>query len=125
MVGGRLGQRLTGGLAVTVGMLIAAAVSLPAALLTAGTRLLDPEILGLGLGVAVLSSAVPYTLEMQVMRVLPPQTFGVLMSLEPAVAALAGVVILSEALQPVQWLAVACIIAASVGMALTGRSAHS
>jgi inner membrane transporter RhtA len=71
--------------------------------------------------VALLSSAIPYTLEMIALKRLPARTFGILMSLEPAVAALLGVVVLHELLSFRQWLAVALIIAASTGSTLTSR----
>ena len=73
------------------------------------------------LAVALLSSAVPYTLEMMALRVLSSRTFGILMSLEPAVAAFVGLVFLHEVLSLRQWLAVALIIAASAGSTLTSR----
>ena len=70
-----------------------------------------------GLGVALLSSAVPYSLEMYALQRLPRQTFGVLLSIEPAVAALAGMAFLGESLVPLQWLAIGCVVAASIGSA--------
>ncbi|HWV38784.1 MAG TPA: EamA family transporter, partial [Vulgatibacter sp.] len=70
---------------------------------------------------AVVGSALPYTLEMFALKALPARTFGILMSLEPAVAALAGLVFLRERLTPTQWLAVACVCAASAGAALGAR----
>ena len=70
---------------------------------------------------ALLSSAIPYTLEMIALKELPARTFGILMSLEPAVAALVGLVFLHELLSLRQWLAVALIIAASAGSTLTSR----
>jgi inner membrane transporter RhtA len=82
---------------------------------------LTPPLLGAGLGVALLSSALPYTLEMVALRVLPSRTFGILMSVEPAVAALAGLLFLSERLTVLQWLAVVLVSAASAGSTLTAR----
>ena len=76
------------------------------------------------LGVAVMSSALPYSLEMSALRKLPARVFGVLMSLEPAVAAVLGLIFLHETLTGVQWLAIACVMAASVGVTLgAGRRA--
>ena len=74
------------------------------------------------MGVALLSSAIPYTLEMIALKALPARTFGILMSLEPAVAAIVGLVLLHERLTPTQWLAVALVITASAGSTLTSRS---
>jgi inner membrane transporter RhtA len=82
---------------------------------------LTPALFVAGIGVALLSSAIPYTLEMIALKELPARTFGILMSLEPAVAALAGLVFLHEVLTPRQWLAVVLVIAASAGSTLTSR----
>jgi inner membrane transporter RhtA len=76
-----------------------------------------------GIGVALLSSAIPYTLEMIALRAIPARTFGILMSMEPALAAFAGLIFLREVLTPPQWLAVALVIAASTGSTLTSRRA--
>jgi inner membrane transporter RhtA len=113
------GRRWAGveGLAVasTIGTLVIA----PFAVAAAGGRLLEPRLLGLGVLVGVLSSVVPYSLEMLALRKLTPRVFGILMSLEPAVAALAAAVLLREWLTPPQLLAMACVTAASVGAART------
>jgi inner membrane transporter RhtA len=85
-----------------------------------GGTLLDPEILALGAAVGLLSSVIPYSFEMAALRRLRPAVFGILMSLEPAVAALAAVVVLQEYLAPVQWLAMGCVIVASVGATRSG-----
>lgn len=73
---------------------------------------------------ALLSSAIPYTLEMSALKAIPARTFGILMSVEPALAAFAGLIFLHEVLTPPQWLAVALVIAASAGSTLTSRRAH-
>ena len=85
-----------------------------------GATLLDPEILALGAAVGMLSSVIPYSFEMAALRHLRPAVFGILMSLEPAVAALAAVVVLQEFLAPVQWVAMGCVIVASVGATRSG-----
>ena len=85
-----------------------------------GGTLLDPEILALGAAVGMLSSVIPYSFEMAALRHLRPAVFGILMSLEPAVAALAAVVVLQEFLAPVQWVAMGCVIVASVGATRSG-----
>jgi len=102
-----------------VGMAIAALLVLPFGVAHAGAALVTPRILPAALAVAVLSSALPYSLEMVALRRLPTKTFGTLMSLEPAFAALSGLVILGEHLASSQWLAVGAVIAASVGTTLT------
>lgn len=103
--------------ATPVGMLFAALVVLPVALLESGSALFNPDWLAVGLVVALLSSAVPYALEMYALNHLPKGTFSILLSLEPAVGALAGWLVLSENLSPRQMLAMGCIIAASMGSA--------
>jgi inner membrane transporter RhtA len=104
-------------------MAVAALTVLPFTLPALAVARLTPSLLAAGLSVAVLSSALPYTLEMSALRALPSRTFGILMSLEPAVAALAGLVFLGEHLSALQWLAVACVTAASAGSTLTARGA--
>jgi len=83
----------------------------------AGAALLDPELLAAGAAVALVSSVVPYSLELEALRRLPARVFGVLMSLEPAVAALAGLVVLGQALGAREWLAVGLVVVASAGAA--------
>ncbi|GHF97871.1 threonine transporter RhtB [Deinococcus piscis] len=122
LAGSRVSRELSGTLSVTTGMWVAAAVTLPFALAGAGTGLFAPGVLLAGLGVALLSSAVPYTLEMQAMKFIPAKVFGVLSSLEPAIAAVAGLLLLGETLTPVQWLALIAVMTASAGMTLTNQS---
>lgn len=123
LLGGRISRMVPGGAAVATGMLIAAFVAVPIAVATGGFAGLTPGLFAAGIGVALLSSAIPYTLEMVALKELPARTFGILMSLEPAVAALAGLVFLREVLSPRQWLAVLLVIAASAGSTLTSRRA--
>ncbi|WP_027896968.1 threonine/homoserine exporter RhtA [Zestomonas thermotolerans] len=106
---------------VTLGMLIATLVVFPVGLVEAGTSMFTWGILPLALGVAVLSSALPYSLEMVAMTRMPTRTFSILMSIEPAIAALSGLVYLGERLTLEQWLAVGAIIIASAGAAATAR----
>lgn len=116
------GKRLShmhAGQSVALGMSTAALVIAPFGVATAGVALLAPSVLLLGLGVALVSSALPYSLEMIALRHIPKRTFGVLLSGEPAVGALAGLALLHEQLSPLQWLAIAAIIAASIGAVLT------
>src|SRR5690606_25367389 len=110
------GRRWEGVEGVAVASAVASLVVTPFAIATAGTRLLEPRLLLLGAVVGLLSFVVPYSLEMIALRSLPPRVFGILMSLEPAAAALVGAILLRELLGPVQLVAMACVIAASVGV---------
>lgn len=112
-----------GPMTVALGTAVAALVVMPIGIVHAGTALLAPPILFSGLIVAILSSAVPYSLEMIALVRLPAQTFGTLMSAEPAIAAMTGLAFLGEALTPLQWLAIGAIMLASAGTALTSRPA--
>lgn len=118
VLGKRTGH-LHAGRTVALGMTAAALIVAPVGIVSAGAALLDPKIAALGLVVAVLSSAIPYSLEMIALREIPKRSFGVLLSAEPAVGALAALVILHERLAATQWLAIAAIVAASVGTILT------
>ena len=121
VLGGRVSRVFPGGQSVATGMLIAAVTVLPFALSQGLAARVTPPLFAASLAVALLSSAVPYTLEMMALRVLSSRTFGILMSLEPAVAALAGLVFLSEQLTVTQWLALVFVSAASAGAVLTSR----
>ncbi len=106
---------------VALGSLIAAVIFVPLGAWEAGSALWHWSLLPLGLGVAILSTALPYSLEMIALTRLPTRTFGTLMSMEPALAALSGMLFLGEHLTLVQWLALLSIIAASAGSTLTLR----
>ncbi|MBA2718721.1 MAG: EamA family transporter [Chloroflexi bacterium] len=113
------GRRWAGVEGLAVSSTIATLAIAPFAVVAAGPRLLEPRLLVLGALVGLLSSVVPYSLEMVALRTLSPRVFGILMSLEPAAAALAAAVVLGEVLTPLQLLAVACVTAASVGATRT------
>ena len=98
-------------------MVVACVLVFPAGLADGGAELLDPVVLGVGLGVAILSSAVPYSLEFEALRRLPAGVFGVLMSMEPAMAALAGFVVLGEVLGARELVAIGLVVVASAGAA--------
>ncbi|MBD0840257.1 EamA family transporter [Streptomyces sp. TRM68416] len=115
----RTGRRFPQADGLALAMAVGALLFLPLGIAEAGTKLVDPLTLGLGAAVAVLSSVLPYTLELLALRRLPASTFAVLMSLEPAIAAAAGFLILQQALSPVQALAIALVIAASMGAVRT------
>jgi inner membrane transporter RhtA len=121
VLGGRVSRLLTGGVAVAIGMSIATLTVVPFALAGGGFGSLAPRLYAAAVALAVLSSALPFTLEMNALRALPGRTFSILMSLEPAVAALCGLVLLGEHLTKAQWVAVGLVIAASVGATVTAH----
>lgn len=116
------GRRWPGLDGLAVASVVATVLLTGPALRAGGGDLLDPEVLALGALVGLLSSVIPYSFEMAALRTLRPAVFGILMSLEPAAAALAGVVVLQEYLEPLQWVAMACVIAASVGATRAGAT---
>jgi inner membrane transporter RhtA len=111
----RVGRRYQGADGLALAMVVGALVSVPVGVAEAGSELLVPWILAVGLAVAVLSSAIPYALEMEALRRMPTGVFGVLMSLEPAAAALAGYVVLGEGLVAREIVAILLVVAASAG----------
>ncbi|MFZ2165170.1 MAG: EamA family transporter [Propionibacteriaceae bacterium] len=120
---GPTGERWEGITGVTVASFIGMILLAPPGLAMAGSALFNPTVLGITALVGLLSSFVPYALEMQARRTISSATFGILMSLEPAAAALAALVVLGEKLQPVEWAAMACVVIASVGATRTARTA--
>lgn len=108
-----------GSLAPVLGMIVAAALVLPFGLDHAGVALFAPALLPAAIAVAVLSGALPYTLEMFSLRRMPPQTFGTLLSLEPALGALTGFLLLHESLPSIHITAIAIVVLASIGAAIT------
>lgn len=119
--GKRVGH-LHAGHSVALGLSVAALTVVPFGIWHAGTALLDPHILLFGLGVAAISSAIPISLEMMALKRLPQQAFGIMTSMEPAVAALLGLIMLDERLSSLQWMAVVCIMMAAIGSATTARN---
>ncbi|MGE4480427.1 EamA family transporter [Acidocella sp.] len=116
------GKRVSGVLgadAVSWGMVVAALLVLPAGLSALHLAALRPWVLGLALAVALLSSVVPYSLEMEAMKRLSSRAFSILLSGAPAIAALAGFAVLGERLSWLQWLAMLCIMSASAGSAMS------
>ena len=118
-----LGRHTTDSGGLALGMLLAAVVVVPVGFADSGVALLQPWILAVGLGVALLSSVIPYSLELEALRRIPPKVFGVLMSMEPAVAALVGLVVLGESLGVFQWVAILLVVAASAGATRTSGGA--
>lgn len=121
----RTGRRFPQADGLALAMAVGALAFLPFGIVESGSRLLDPVTVGLGAAVALMSSVLPYTLELLALRRLPASTFAILMSLEPALAALAGFLILHQTLSALQALAIALVIAASMGAVRTqvGRGA--
>jgi inner membrane transporter RhtA len=111
-----------GAQAVALGSVIASLIVVPIGIAAAGTRLLSAAALPYGLAIALLSTALPYTLEMIALTRLPARTFGILMSIEPVFGALAGWVLLHELLSAGQWAAIAMIILASIGTTWTATA---
>ncbi|WP_201931072.1 EamA family transporter [Nocardioides donggukensis] len=122
LLSARTGQRWQGVEGLAVASVVATLVLMPYAVARGGSTLLLPDILLLGAAVGVLSSVVPYSFELAALRQLKPAVFGILMSLEPAAAALAAIVVLQELLTPLQWVAMTSVVVASVGATRSGRS---
>ena len=119
VLGRRAAGLLPGPVAVTVGMLFAALPVLPFGVVSGSLLALTPPLLLLGVGLALFSSVLPFSLEMHALKTMPTRTFSILMSLEPVAAALSGRLLLNEQLTGAQWLAVGSIALASAGATLT------
>ena len=119
LVSAAVGRRHQGTAPLAVAMVIAALVSLPFG--TSGALHVGGRVLLLAAFIALLSSVLPYTMELEALRRLPARVFGVLMSMEPAVAALAGLVILGERLTGRQWAGVGCVMIACAAVTVTRR----
>jgi inner membrane transporter RhtA len=113
----RTGQAFPGGSGLALAMAVGALIVLPAGVIQGGSALVEPDLLGAALVVALASSVLPYSLELEALRRLPAAVFGVLMSLEPAVAALAGLVVLGQDLGARELLAIGMVVVASAGAA--------
>lgn len=126
LLGRRTGASWSGVTGVSVGAMLGAVIFLVPGVLSGGTDLLQPRVLLLGAAVGILSSVIPYGLEMVALRSISPGIFGILMSLEPAVAALAALLILGEQLSWVEIVAMGCVIVASAGATRTlGRQTNA
>jgi inner membrane transporter RhtA len=117
LLSARVGQVFPGATGLTLAMVVATAPLVPVGVADAGGELLVPSVLATAVGVGLLSSAIPYALELEALRRLPVGVFGVLMSVEPAVAALAGLVVLGEELAAREVAAVLLVVVASAGAA--------
>jgi inner membrane transporter RhtA len=121
LLAARVGQTYEGGQGLALAMSAGALMLAPVGVADAGTNLLGPGVLLAGFAVAIMSSAIPYTLEMEALRRMPAGVFGVLMSLEPAMAALAGFIVLDEGLAARELVAIVLVVAASAGAARNSR----
>jgi inner membrane transporter RhtA len=115
VLGAATGKRFSGSTGLALASVVGTVAILPVGATAGGTALLSPELLLIGAGVGLLSSVIPYSLELEALRKVPPRVFGILMSLEPAVAALVGLVVLGEILNAREWAAIGCVILACVG----------
>ncbi|UTN03079.1 DMT family transporter [Flavobacterium bizetiae] len=121
VLGGKVSQIMNDGQAVSTGMLFAAILILPFGFYENGLANLTPKLFGMGVALALLSSAIPFTLEMKALGQLPPRTFSILMSLEPAAASICAFIFLQEKLNLYEILAVFCVVIASAGSTLTAK----
>lgn len=121
VIGGKTSKVMDGGQAVSIGMLVASCIVIPFAFTEGNLGEITPKLFLMGLAIALLSSAIPYTLEMNALKHLPAKTFSILMSLEPAVAAFCGLLFLHEHLSVFEWTAVAMVIIASTGSTLSRK----
>jgi inner membrane transporter RhtA len=123
LVNARVGQAFEGGAGLTLAMCVASVVILPFGIAQGGSQLLEPRSLALGAAIGLLSSAIPYSFEIEALRRIRPSVFGVLMSIEPAMAALAGFIVLGQSLSGRTLLGMALVVVASVGAARRAREA--
>jgi inner membrane transporter RhtA len=121
LLSARTGTRWPGLDGLAVASIVSALLLAPFAVVGSGADLLDPRVLALGAAVGLLSSVVPYSCELIALRTIKAAVFSVLMSLEPAAAALAAMLVLGEFLTVWQWLALACVVVASVGATRSGQ----
>jgi inner membrane transporter RhtA len=111
------GRRFPGSAGLAIAMVVSAVIVTPPALVTGGSAMFAPAVLAAGAAIGVLSSVIPYRLELESLRRMPMRVFGVWMSMEPAVAALIGLVLLGQHLSVVEWLAIGCVMIACAGAA--------
>jgi inner membrane transporter RhtA len=121
LIGVRVGRAFSGATGLAPAMALGALLMAPWGILSAGHHLRDAQLVGAAVGVGLLSSALPWSLELEALRRLPPHVFSIVLSLEPALAALAGFVFLHEHLHTRAWVAIALVMLASAGAA--GRHA--
>ena len=121
LLNARVGQAFEGGTGLALAMCVASVAVLPAGVIDGGAHLFEPRSLALGAAVGMLSSAIPYSFELEALRRIAVHVFGVLMSLEPAMAALAGLIVLGQGLSARELIGIALVVAASAGASLRSR----
>jgi inner membrane transporter RhtA len=117
MLSSATGRRFPGSAGLAIAMVVAAILITPPAVAAGGTATFRPAVLATGAAIGILSSVIPYRLELEALRRMPTRLFGVWMSLEPAVAALIGLTLLGQQLTVVEWLAIGCVMIACAGAA--------
>jgi inner membrane transporter RhtA len=122
LLSAQTGRRWPGISGLAIASMVGAIALAPPAIAEAGSQMLNSTVLMLGLAIGLLSSVIPYSFELIALRRIPPRVFSILMSLEPAVAALAAMILLGEFLSLVQWLAMACVVIASIGATRTSTT---
>jgi inner membrane transporter RhtA len=123
LLNARVGRAFEGGVGLALAMCVSSVIALPAGVAEGGSHLLEPRSLALGAAVGMLSSAIPYSFELEALRRIPPPVFGVLMSLEPAMAAIAGVIVLGQSLSLRALLGIGLVVVASIGASRRAREA--
>jgi inner membrane transporter RhtA len=123
LVNARVGRAFEGGTGLALAMCVATVLALPVGVIEGGAHLIQPRSLALGAAVGILSSAIPYSFEMEALRRMATSVFGVLMSLEPAMAALAGFLVLGQGLSGRELVGIALVVVASVGASRRARAA--
>jgi inner membrane transporter RhtA len=124
LVSQRVGRAFDGMSGLAIALFVGAIVTAPYGIAVGGGALLQGDVLWKGAAIAVLSSAIPYSLELAALRRLKASVFGVLMSIEPAMAAMSGLIFLSQHLRTREWLAVGCVMVASIGATSMGGSSE-
>jgi inner membrane transporter RhtA len=120
----RTGAVFPGGSGLAIAMAAGAVLVAPLGIADAGADLLQPELYGVLIAVAIASSVLPYSLEIEALRTLPQRVFGVLMSVEPAIAALAGFIVLGQDLALRDWIAIGLVVVASAGASLSATTSE-
>jgi inner membrane transporter RhtA len=119
------GQRMPGSSGLVIAMCVAAAAVTIPGVVEGGTRMFRPDLLAIGAAIGILSSVIPYWLELEALRRISAQLFGVWMSLQPAVAALIGLALLSQRLSPAEWLGICCVVTASAAASRTPKRSEA
>lgn len=121
LLSAQTGRRWPGFTGLAIASMVGAIALAPPAILEGGDQLFNPTVLALGVAIGLLSSVIPYSFELMALRRIPPRVFSILMSLEPAAAAVAAMILLGEFLTFVQWIAMACVVIASIGATRTSE----